>query len=95
MTLLTGPSGLLSFALLAVASFLAFTQLASAQASLSAPALTAQSSDSEVDLSWTVVSGATRYELWVWYSVNSWREIGGDNLTGTSHTHADVTAGTT
>lgn len=42
-----------------------------------------------------MVSGATRSELWVWYSVNSWRQIGGDNLTGTSHTHADVMVWTT
>ena len=85
---------------LAIAAILFYTNLASAQQtstspSLSAPDLTAQSSDSEVDLSWTAVSGAVRYKLLVWDSVNNWRQIGGDNLAGTSHTHSDVTAGTT
>ena len=56
LTGLLGPGRWLSIALLAVAVFLLFTQLASAQQpstppSLSAPALTAQSSDNEVDLS--------------------------------------------
>ena len=100
LTALLGPRGRLSIALLAVAVFLFFTQLASAQQtstspSLAAPALTAQSSDSAVDLSWTAVTNAVRYELWVWDSVNLWRQIGGDSLTGTSYTHSDVTGGTT
>ena len=85
---------------LAIAAILFYTNLASAQQTstsppLSAPDLTAQSSDSEVDLSWTAVSGAVRYKLLVWDSVNNWRQIGGENLAGTSHTHSDVTAGTT
>ena len=48
-----------------------------------------------MELSWTTVHGATRYELWVWDSVNDWRQIGGDSLTGTTYTHTDPAAGTT
>ena len=100
LTTLLGPGGWLSIALLAVAVFLFFTQLASAQQTstqpaISVPALTAQSSSGAVDLSWTAVTGAERYELWVWDSVNEGRYIGGDSLTGTTYTHADVTVGTT
>ncbi len=62
---------------------------------LTAPVLRAEVAESAVELSWTEVSGAVRYELWVWDSVNSWRQLLGDNRTDTTHTHADVTAGTT
>ena len=76
-----------------------FAQLASAQqtsteSTLSAPSLSARVSGGAVSLSWDAVSGATRYDLQVWESVNEWRQIGGDNLTGTAYTHSDVTAGT-
>ena len=63
---------------------------------LSAPVLTAQASEDGVELSWTTVHGATRYELLVWDSSdNDWRQIGGDGLTGTTYTHTDPAAGTT
>ena len=62
---------------------------------LSAPVLTAQAAEDGVELSWTTVHGATRYELFVWDSVNQWRQIGGDSLTGTTYTHTDLVAGTT
>ena len=62
---------------------------------LSVPALTAEAAESAVEVGWTAVVGAARYELWVWDRVNDWRQIGGDTLTGTNYTHADVTAGTT
>ena len=64
-------------------------------AALAAPVLTAQASEDGVELSWTTVHGATRYELLVWDSVNDWRQIGGDGLTGTTYTHTDPAAGTT
>ena len=64
-------------------------------AALAAPVLTAQASEDGVELSWTTVHGATRYELLVWDSVNEWRQIGGDSLTGTTYTHSDLVAGTT
>ena len=62
---------------------------------LSAPVLTAQAAEDGVELSWTTVHGATRYELFVWDSVNEWRQIGGDSLTGTTYTHTDLVAGAT
>ena len=62
---------------------------------LSAPVLTAQAAEDGVELSWTTVHGATRYELLVWDSVNDWRQIGGDGLTGTTYTYSDLVAGTT
>ena len=64
-------------------------------AALSVPVLTAQAAEDGVELSWTTVHGATRYELWVWDSVNDWRQIGGDGLTGTTYTHTDPAAGAT
>ena len=64
-------------------------------AALAAPVLTAQASEDGVELSWTTVHGATRYELLVWDSVNDWRQIGGDGLTGTTYTHIDLVAGAT
>ena len=59
------------------------------------PALAARVAESAVELSWTAVQGAARYELWVWDSVNDGRYIGGNSLTGTTYTHTDVAAGTT
>ena len=64
-------------------------------AALSVPVLTAQAAEDGVELSWTTVHGATRYELWVWDSVNEWRQFGGDSLTGTTYTYTDLVAGTT
>ena len=58
-----------------------------------APVLSAVSGSSHVALSWNRVAGADRYELWAWDDVNKWRQIGGDNLTGTSHQHAGLSAG--
>ncbi|MDE0199999.1 MAG: fibronectin type III domain-containing protein, partial [Caldilineaceae bacterium] len=64
--------------------------------SLSVPALAAQAAAGAVDLRWEAVAGAVRYELMVWWDgVTDWQPLGGDNLTGTSYTHTDVTAGTT
>ena len=63
---------------------------------LPAPVLTAEPAGAAtVELSWTAVDGAARYELWAWDSVNDWYGIGGDSLTGTTYTHANLTAGTT
>ena len=62
---------------------------------LSAPVLTAQAAEDGVELSWTTVHGATRYELFVWDSVNEWRQIGGDSLTATTYTYTDLVAGAT
>jgi len=59
---------------------------------LAAPTLTAEAGEGAIEMSWTRVTGAERYELWGWTSADGWQQIGGDNLTGTSYTHTDVTA---
>ncbi len=62
----------------------------------SVPVLRAQATAGGVVLSWEAVSGAERYELLAWFvGASDWQAIGGANLTGTTYTHADATAGTT
>ena len=64
--------------------------------SLGAPVLSTPSTDANrVELRWTAVSGAVRYELWVWDSVNDWQQLDDGSLTGTSFTHSGITPGTT
>ena len=49
-----------------------------------------------MDLSWEATTGAARYELWTWWDLDvGWQQLDDGNLTGTTYTHADVTAGTT
>ena len=48
-----------------------------------------------MELSWTAITGAARYELWVWDSVNGWLQLGGNTLSGTGYTHTGVAAGVT
>ena len=63
---------------------------------LSAPTLTAEVSGSTVDLSWEAAAGAARYKLSTWWdSEVGWQRLDDGNLTGTTYTHTDVTAGTT
>ncbi len=84
--------------LLAVTAFLTGPGPALAQqdATLPAPQLTAQASDRTVELTWTEVAGAARYELWSWWDAGAgWQQIGGDNLTGTAYTHSSLVAGIT
>ena len=73
------------------------TPTATASASeLAIPQLTVQATDSGVLLTWEAVPHAVRYELAVWWDLGTgWQPLGGDNLTGTTYTHADVRAGTT
>ena len=60
------------------------------------PTLTAQASGATtINLTWTAVDDAARYELWVWDSENEWQQIGGNSLTGTTWSHAGLTEGTT
>ena len=62
----------------------------------SASSLTATPSADAVELNWTEVSGAVRYDLWTWWDAAiGWQQIGGDSLTGTTYTHTEVTAGVT
>ena len=49
-----------------------------------------------MELSWSAITGAARYDLFVWDSIlSSWQRLGGTSLTGTTYTHAGVTAGVT
>ena len=62
---------------------------------LPVPQLTAQAGADAVELRWAEVSGAARYDLMTWWDAGTgWQPIGGANLTGTSYTHTNVTAGT-
>ena len=64
--------------------------------SSSPPVLTAVSTGTgAVDLSWTAVTGAVRYELWAWDSASDWQQLDDGNLTGRSRRHENVTPGTT
>ena len=60
-----------------------------------AATVTATAAAGAVELSWTEVTGAARYELWVWDAANGWQQIGGDSLTDRTYTHTEVTAGVT
>ncbi len=60
----------MAVALLVVAAFPFYTNLASAhqtskEANLAAPTLTAEADNGTVKLNWTAVTGAERYELWI------------------------------
>ena len=62
----------------------------------SCPVLTAEAAERAVNLTWTEVAGAARYELWSWRNAETgWQQIGGDNLTGATFTHSDLVAGIT
>ena len=91
-------STILLATLLAVAAVLtgAGAALAQQPAPLPAPELIAQPADRAVELTWTEVTGAVRYQLWSWRNEETgWVQIGGDNLTGTSYTHSNLVAGIT
>ena len=77
-------------------AILYWPNLISAQqdSSLAPPTLSAHATGNGVELSWTAVSGAARYELFVWESPNGWRQLGGSTLTATSYTHTDAAGGT-
>jgi len=64
---------------------------------LEVPELTARATGTNtVELSWTAVTGAVRYELLAWQdSVTGWQRLDDGSLTGASYTHGGLTAGTT
>ena len=64
---------------------------------LDAPVLDASLSGSNaVDLSWSSVDGAVRYELLVWWdSEIGWQQLGEGELADTTFRHAELAAGTT
>ena len=77
-------------------AFLSTQSVAHAQETLAAPELTAEAVDATtVELSWTAVDGAARYELWAWDSVNKWRQLDDGSLTGTTYRDSGLTAATT
>ena len=75
------------------------SNVAHAQSVPMAPTLTAQASGaSTINLSWTAVTDATRYELWAWDNVNEWQRLDGGETTplvATSYSHTGLTSGTT
>ena len=98
-TVLTGVGVWLAVALLAVAAGLLYAKLVSAQessteAALPAPALTAAAGEGAIELSWEAVSGAARYELWVWVSADGWQRLDDGALTGTTYSHTGLAADT-
>ena len=66
-------------------------------ATLPAPTLTAVSTGATtVEVSWTSVTGAARYEVWVWWdSDTDWQRLDDGNFSGTSHAHTGLTPGRT
>ena len=59
-----------------------------------APTLTATAGVGQITLKWETVANAATYELWGRVGDTEW-ELLTDGLTGTSHTHEDLTPGTT
>ena len=97
MPFMVGLSVWSAVVMLAVSAILYFTDLVSAQqtSTLSAPVLSAQAEEGMIELSWTAVTDAARYELWTWNSADGWQQLDDDSLTGTTYRHADLTLGTT
>ena len=86
-------------AALAVVSFstyiVSYAQTAP-QAVLDAPVLAAEASEGGVELTWTAVQGAARYELLVWWdSETGWVPLDEGDLTGTTFLHSDLDTGIT
>ncbi|MCY4082499.1 MAG: fibronectin type III domain-containing protein [Caldilineaceae bacterium] len=81
-------------ALLLAAAVLSRPNRAAAQ--LPAPTLSAQPAAAAVNLTWTEIPGAHRYQLITWWDADTgWQEIGGDNLTAAAFNHTGLTIGTT
>ncbi len=70
------------------------TPTATATPQPAGPVLSTEVIGNSVKVSWTSVSGAALYQLYVKdrFVAGYW-QIGGDNLTGTTYTHTDVQAG--
>ena len=61
----------------------------------SVPSLSAEVTANGIELTWTTVLDAARYELWVWTTEAGWLRLDDATLTGTSFTHSGLTPGTT
>lgn len=63
---------------------------------LAVPMLIAAPAEGRVEISWSTVTGAVRYELWAWWDAETgWRQLGDVNLTGNAYTHSGLTPDTT
>ena len=65
------------------------------QSSLAQPVLTAEAGEGMIELRWTPVSGATRYELWTWTSAEDWKRLDEGALIATTYSHTGLVAGAT
>ncbi len=63
---------------------------------LPAPSLNVRTTvTNTIEISWSEVTGADRYDLWTWWDNDiKWQRID-DSLTGTTYTHTGLTPGTT
>ncbi len=68
----------------------------STPAALGAPVLTARTSGDAIELTWTAVAGAARYDLWVWWDSDvDWQQLDMGDPTETTFVHSELDAGTT
>ena len=87
---------LLSVAVILLHGHPAAAQQSTPPPALAAPELTAQAADGTIELTWTQVPGAARYELWTWWDEETgWQQLGGDDLTTAAYTHTGLNPGTT
>lgn len=59
------------------------------------PSLNLQMAEDAVNVSWDAVSGASRYELWVWTRSGGLQRLDNGSLTGTTYTHTALQPGAT
>ena len=57
--------------------------------------MAALTEESTVELTWNMVAGAVRYELWVWDEVDDWQQLDDGSLTDTFFTHSGIVRGRT
>ena len=58
------------------------------------PVLSAKAANGSITVSWDPVETAVSYELRVWWDpLSFWQDIGGNNITGNSFIHTNLTAG--
>ena len=100
--LITRPAG--AFLLLVTLAALIFLTLQTDNASyaqtessedLASPTLTAAAGDGAIDLSWTAVTGAERYEIRAYTVEDKWIFFDYTAAGATSYTHTEITAGRT
>ena len=66
------------------------------ETALAVPMLIAAPAEGRVEIGWSTVTGAVRYELWAWWDAETgWRQLGDVNLTGNAYTHSGLTPDTT